>query len=232
MSSQQNGRGNTPAPAPANNVEGSSEEMNNTQGSHHSEEAHPAVFEQLDRSLAMTANMILLYDEINTYNFYISSRLGHANQSAVQLNDIMSTLRHQQEILAQQRLVVQTGGTPRGGVKEAMYMACENRTALRVYRDIISQFIVIMNDFHMIEEENEEGLSEAQLQSLPTTHISIQQVQDDTKCNVCLMDYTEGETVCQLSCSHLYHTNCITRWLTTKTTCPTCRRNLKEESTE
>ena len=71
-----------------------------------------------------------------------------------------------------------------------------------------------------------QGLPDAQIQNLPTTNISGQQVEDGAKCNVCLTDYTERETVCELSCGHLYHSNCIATWLRTNTTCPTCRRNL------
>ena len=71
-----------------------------------------------------------------------------------------------------------------------------------------------------------QGLPRAQIQNLPTTNISGQQVEDGAKCNVCLTDYTERETVCELSCRHLYHSNCIATWLRTNRTCPTCRRNL------
>ena len=229
MASQQNSRGSTPTPAPGNNAEESSEEMNCTQGSHHSDKAHPWV---LDKSSAIMANINSLYAGINTYHFLMSSRLGHANQTVVRLNDFMSTLRHQEEVLAQARQQVQTGGIPLGRT-EALHLVSENGKALIMCQDFASQFRAILNEtHHIIEQEIEAGLSEAQLQSLPTTHISIQQVEDGTICNVCLMDYTEGEIVCQLSCSHLYRINCITRWLTTKTTYPTCRRNLQEESAE
>ena len=224
MPSQQNSASNTPTSVPGNNAEEGSEEMNSVLGSHHPEaEAHQIVLEVLDDSYKIRTHINSLYDGINICHFHMSSRLGNANQTVVRLNDFMSTLRHQEEVLAQarQRVLI-------GGIKEARHLLSENGRALTVCRDIVSQVGAIVDE----EEENETGLSESQLQSLPTTHISIQQVEDGTLCSVCLVGYTEGETVCQLSCSHLYHSHCITKWLSTKTTCPTCRRNLQEKSTE
>ena len=230
MPSQQYSRGNTPIPAPGNNAEKGSEEMNSDLGSNYSdtEEVHPMALEYMNNYLRITAQMNSLYDVINTYHFLMSSRLGHANQTVVRLNDLMSTLRHQQEVLAEARQLAQTGG-----IEEARHLVSEIDRAITVCQDTVSRFQATVNEVHgMTEQGNETGLSGAQLQSLPTTHISIQQVEVGTRCNVCLMDYIEGETVCRLSCSHLYHSHCITRWLTTKTTCPTCRRNLQEESAD
>ena len=251
MPNQQNSGGNTPTPAPGSNAEEGFEEINSVQGSHQSEseEVEPLVLELLEWSLHNIEIIDLLYERLCYYIFHISSRFGHANQTVeVRLHDIMNTLIHQQEVLSEARERVLAGST------EVQHLRSESvRTEIMV-DDIRSQLreITNANYLHMIEqlrengtslsaaqsqsleqlqEEIEAGLSEAQLQSLPTIHISIQQVEDGTICNVCLMDYTEGEPVCQLSCSHLYHSHCITRWLTTKTTCPTCRRNLQEEST-
>ena len=252
MSNQQNSGSNTPTPDPGNNAEEGSREINSVQGSHHSEseEVEPLVLELLDWSLDNIEIIDLLYERISYYTFHISSWFGHANHTVeVQILDIKNTLMDQQEVLAEAMQQVQTGSI------EVQHLRSENVRTEIMYDDINSQLQEIMNAdrLHMIEqlrengtglsaaqlqsleqlqEENETGLSEAQLQSLPTTHISIQEVEESTRCNVCLIDFTEGETVCQLSCSHLYHSHCITRWLTTKTTCPTCRRNLQEESTE
>jgi len=46
-------------------------------------------------------------------------------------------------------------------------------------------------------------------------------------CPICLEDFTEGETLRQLpSCSHLYHVDCVDKWLTTKSSlCPLCKKD-------
>ncbi|KAH7433177.1 hypothetical protein KP509_07G057500 [Ceratopteris richardii] len=52
------------------------------------------------------------------------------------------------------------------------------------------------------------------------------------ECVVCLTDFEEGETLCQLpKCKHVFHKDCIHMWLLTHTTCPLCRRSLISGST-
>ena len=48
----------------------------------------------------------------------------------------------------------------------------------------------------------------------------------EVTCAICLLDTKSGETVCTLPCSHTFHKRCLTPWLATKTTCPTCRLEL------
>lgn len=50
---------------------------------------------------------------------------------------------------------------------------------------------------------------------------------DDT-CSICLnnlMLSSDNQTeVCQISCKHLFHKNCISEWLLKKKNCPKCRK--------
>ena len=71
------------------------------------------------------------------------------------------------------------------------------------------------------------GLSDEQIQKVPTTEISKQQVEDESSCSVCLMNYKEGDTVSKLPCNHFYHTGCIKQWLAANITCPYCRAQVK-----
>ena len=225
-------RHNIPTPIPRNNAE---EGSRGTNGAVVSD--HPEAVEENNRFSQQLFNVCVtwitimdqLYARINELYLRTSARLGHANLP--HFNEVLNTLRNQQEVIAQARQRAEIGG-----LDEITSFLFETLRAVTFFNNGLDQLEMVLNDplhrLNMTEQENETGLSEAQLQSLPTTDISIQQVQDGTKCNVCLMDYSEGEIVCQLSCGHLYHCNCITTWLTTKTTCPTCRRNLQEESIE
>jgi hypothetical protein len=43
------------------------------------------------------------------------------------------------------------------------------------------------------------------------------------RCTVCLSDFETGDEVRTLNCSHLFHTECIDRWLIYNKKCPVCR---------
>lgn len=47
--------------------------------------------------------------------------------------------------------------------------------------------------------------------------------QERERCTVCLMDFETNDTLRSLHCSHLFHTNCIDRWLVYNKKCPVCR---------
>lgn len=47
-------------------------------------------------------------------------------------------------------------------------------------------------------------------------------------CDICLMEYDEGDLVCSSpneACVHVYHRECILDWTTRNPNCPVCRRN-------
>lgn len=63
---------------------------------------------------------------------------------------------------------------------------------------------------------------------IPTSQASIQSLESkiidsSDECSICLQDFKVGcEGVC-MPCSHMFHRNCITRWLRTSHYCPICR---------
>ena len=48
-------------------------------------------------------------------------------------------------------------------------------------------------------------------------------------CSICLCDFEEGDQVRKLICGHLYHENCVMKWLEKNSTCPICKTSLKEK---
>ncbi|XP_057615816.1 E3 ubiquitin-protein ligase RLIM-like [Chionomys nivalis] len=73
------------------------------------------------------------------------------------------------------------------------------------------------NDNHLTR-----GPTNVQLNNLPTRSFG---ENDALKtCTICITEYTEGDTLRELPCSHEYHVHCINRWLWENNTCPICRR--------
>ncbi|XP_072294949.1 E3 ubiquitin-protein ligase RNF126-like [Eucyclogobius newberryi] len=69
------------------------------------------------------------------------------------------------------------------------------------------------------------------IRSLPTIQITAEHVASGLECPVCKEDYSVGENVRQLPCSHMFHNNCIIPWLEQHDTCPVCRKSLSGQNT-
>ncbi|XWS19676.1 hypothetical protein CRYUN_Cryun31cG0036000 [Craigia yunnanensis] len=80
-----------------------------------------------------------------------------------------------------------------------------------------------------INEPPKSGLDPLVIASLPmfTYKLTSSQVDSDdepTECSVCLGTITEESTVRLLpNCKHMFHVDCIDKWLGSHTTCPICR---------
>ncbi|XP_036119733.1 E3 ubiquitin-protein ligase RLIM-like [Molossus molossus] len=83
----------------------------------------------------------------------------------------------------------------------------------------LDQFF-LLNDNH----NHPTGLSKAQIDNLVIRSF----VENDTlkACIICMTEYTEGNKLRSLPCSHEYHAHCIDRWLADNSTCPICRRKV------
>ena len=42
-------------------------------------------------------------------------------------------------------------------------------------------------------------------------------------CSICLEDFTARDMCCRLECTHLFHADCVARWLEKQASCPLCR---------
>ncbi|KAG7544968.1 Zinc finger RING-type [Arabidopsis suecica] len=87
------------------------------------------------------------------------------------------------------------------------------------------------------------GLKKKALQALPkstyTASASTAAVADDlpcssggegdsaTECAICITEFSDGDEIRILPlCSHAFHVACIDKWLTSRSSCPSCRRIL------
>ncbi|KAL1215638.1 putative E3 ubiquitin-protein ligase ATL45 [Cardamine amara subsp. amara] len=84
------------------------------------------------------------------------------------------------------------------------------------------------------------GLKKKALQSLPkSTYTASATSPDDspssssgdgdssTECAICLTEFSDGEEIRILPlCNHAFHVACIDKWLTSRSSCPSCRRIL------
>lgn len=49
-------------------------------------------------------------------------------------------------------------------------------------------------------------------------------------CAICCCEYEAGQPVIKLSCSHIFHKECIHAWLKVDAVCPICKTNLRPQA--
>ncbi|KAI3451628.1 hypothetical protein Pfo_008293 [Paulownia fortunei] len=78
----------------------------------------------------------------------------------------------------------------------------------------------------MVGVENR-GLSEAEISKHlhPLTCQSTTNLLID-RCVICQVEYEQGEKLVTLLCDHLYHRDCIVKWLQIKKICPVCNNEV------
>ncbi|ELK16555.1 E3 ubiquitin-protein ligase RLIM [Pteropus alecto] len=80
-----------------------------------------------------------------------------------------------------------------------------------------------LDQFFLLSDDHNQptGLTKAQIDNLATRAF---RSNDALKaCGICITEYSEGNRLRILPCSHEYHVHCIDRWLAENTTCPICR---------
>jgi hypothetical protein len=46
------------------------------------------------------------------------------------------------------------------------------------------------------------------------------------ECSICLLDFEEDDDIVDLTCTHIFHKNCIIEWCHVKAECPNCREHI------
>nr|XP_019595752.1 PREDICTED: E3 ubiquitin-protein ligase RLIM-like [Rhinolophus sinicus] len=80
----------------------------------------------------------------------------------------------------------------------------------------LDQFFLVNDD-----QNPSTGLTREQIDNLTVRSFGKNDVLKS--CSICIMEYTEGNRLRVLPCSHEYHIHCIDRWLADNSTCPICR---------
>ena len=68
------------------------------------------------------------------------------------------------------------------------------------------------------------------VERLPAVEISENDIDEDVVCAICLSDSEMEDELCHLPCNegHIFHRNCIAKWLNVKNQCPSCRKPAKK----
>ena len=52
------------------------------------------------------------------------------------------------------------------------------------------------------------------------------------ECSICLMEVNDGQNTILLPCGHMFHEDCVTKWLQIHNTCPLCRFELPTDDAD
>ncbi|KAK3779546.1 hypothetical protein RRG08_045292 [Elysia crispata] len=69
------------------------------------------------------------------------------------------------------------------------------------------------------------------IESLQRVIIDQPHVDAQLQCAICMEDFELGTEVRKLPCDHMYHSECIVKWLEMHGTCPVCRKDLNGDDT-
>ena len=49
----------------------------------------------------------------------------------------------------------------------------------------------------------------------------------EKKCSICLLKYKKSDIIKEFPCSHVFHKNCILKWIEKSNICPLCKYNIE-----
>ena len=52
----------------------------------------------------------------------------------------------------------------------------------------------------------------------------------DDSCPICREEYQRNQSVIELTCKHIFHRRCLLPWVSSHSTCPVCRFNIKKDT--
>ena len=95
------------------------------------------------------------------------------------------------------------------------------------YNNLFSQYMTYVGSFA-------NPTNEVIINALPETQIGdISKLDEDKKnCIICLEDFKTGDKALILPCIHLFHTECIKKWLESQNSCPICKFELTADNPE
>ena len=101
---------------------------------------------------------------------------------------------------------------------------------LQNVNDNINDDNLLLDDLHLLEDDNKDDYKEI-LKYIPTSTVKeIKKTSDNNKCVICLSDFQVGEQESTLPCLHIFHSNCIEKWIIENKTCPICKYDISLNS--
>jgi len=80
------------------------------------------------------------------------------------------------------------------------------------------------------ESRRTAGANDDTIEALPTRKFeasgSEAKCGEETRCQICMEDFEEGDDLRTLPCFHLFHSHCVDQWLKVNSICPICRHKL------
>lgn len=94
----------------------------------------------------------------------------------------------------------------------------------RDLKNWLSEFIQLKDSAHAPARVDEADIAGA-AEQFPSTTISEEHVNNNSRCVVCLDPFEVGEDAREMPCNHIFHKHWIYKWLSMNPTCPVCRYN-------
>jgi len=115
------------------------------------------------------------------------------------------------------------GGARGGGVFDDFDRAFETMSAPTRIIDMLNA----LQNVNWGGSNAPSGTTEEQRASIPERpYRRAEEEKENATCSVCLSRVEDGESVKTLPCKHVYHPQCIDRWLERSTMCPVCKRDV------
>ena len=81
-------------------------------------------------------------------------------------------------------------------------------------------------------DDDDYGLDEENIQAYPTSKIKDinKLTEDKKKCTICLEEYKNNDDSIILPCIHIFHAECIKKWMKSHKTCPICKLKINSNN--
>ena len=86
----------------------------------------------------------------------------------------------------------------------------ENNKKVQIFNDKKKQLILDLNEFQY-------------------KHIKKYSKIKEKKCSICLVKYKKSDLIKELPCNHIFHKNCILKWIEKSNVCPICKYDITED---
>jgi hypothetical protein len=85
-----------------------------------------------------------------------------------------------------------------------------------------------------LDEQNVKVGAKNLHQTTAVERLSTEQVEglkrrEEGECVICMGDFAQGDRCRRLPCLHMFHVDCVDKWLKENHTCPVCQRSVNDD---